>query len=206
MRKSSKVMTGAALSALALAFVLSACSSPTPAATVEAPTTAPTEAVTPTVAATEAATATQAMTEAATATQAMTEAATATEAMTEAATATEAMTEAAGAPAVTISDQKLASDNSLTVDKVIAAVDGWIVIHADNNGAPGTVLGHAAVKAGENDSVKVTLDDVNDLGTVAWAMLHIDAGTMGTYEFPGADVPVKDASGNIVMMKFNVTK
>ena len=35
-------------------------------------------------------------------------------------------------------------------------------------------------------------------------MLHIDAGVIGTYEFPGADVPVT-MNGEIVMMPFVVT-
>jgi hypothetical protein len=108
-----------------------------------------------------------------------------TEAMTEPAM-TEAMTEpamtgamGAATDSVAVSDQKLGSDNSLVIDKVVAAVDGWIVIHADANGKPGMVLGHAAVKKGENDKVKVVLDDTKDLDGVVWAMLHIDAGTIG---------------------------
>jgi len=180
---------------LALAVVLSACA---PAAATQAMTEQPTAAMTEPAM-------TQAMTEPAM-TEAMTEPAM-TQAMTEPAM-TEAMTEAMGegTPSVTVSDQKLGADNSLIVDKVVAAVDGWIVIHADASGKPGTVLGHAAVKKGENDQVKVVLDDTKDLGDAVWAMLHIDAGTIGTYEFPGADVPVKDASGNVVMMPFKVSK
>lgn len=190
---------------LALAVALSACA---PAAA----TPAMTEAMTP-PAMTEAMTQpamTEAMTEPAM-TEAMTEPAM-TEAMTEPAM-TEAMTEPAmtevmseGTPSVTVSDQKLGADNSLVIDKIVAAVDGWIVIHADASGKPGMVLGHAAVKKGENDKVKVVLDDTKDLGDVVWAMLHIDAGTVGTYEFPGADAPVKDASGMVVMMSFKVSK
>ena len=35
-------------------------------------------------------------------------------------------------------------------------------------------------------------------------MLHLDAGTIGTYEFPGVDGPVKSGS-DIVMKKITVT-
>jgi LPXTG-motif cell wall-anchored protein len=35
-------------------------------------------------------------------------------------------------------------------------------------------------------------------------MLHIDAGTIGTYEFPGADTPVI-VGGNVVMKQITVT-
>jgi hypothetical protein len=166
-------------SIIALTLVLSACA---PAASTPAMTEAMTE---------------PAMTEA------MTEPAM-TEAMTEPAMTEDAMMK--GADSVAVSDQKLGSDNSLVVDKVMASADGWIVIHADANGKPGAVLGHAAVKKGENDKVKVVLDDTKDLGGAVWAMLHIDAGTLGTYEFPGSDAPVKDAGGAIVMLSFKVTK
>ncbi len=104
------------------------------------------------------------------------------------------------APSVTVADQ-VVMDSQVVVGKVVAAQDGWIVIHAgDKNG---TVLGHTAVKAGENDNVEVQIDMSKGTPKVS-AMLHIDAGVIGTYEFPGADVPVKDASGNVVNVPFNI--
>jgi LPXTG-motif cell wall-anchored protein len=36
-------------------------------------------------------------------------------------------------------------------------------------------------------------------------MLHVDAGTVGTYEFPGADTPVR-VGDQIVMKRFTVTE
>ncbi len=42
------------------------------------------------------------------------------------------------------------------------------------------------------------------MGGKLWPMLHIDAGTVGTYEFPGADAPVM-ANGAIVMKQISVT-
>jgi LPXTG-motif cell wall-anchored protein len=79
------------------------------------------------------------------------------------------------------------------------------VAHLDENGAPGKVLGHTAVKAGESKDVKIMLSEDVPAGGKLWPMLHVDAGTIGTYEFPGADVPVKDAAGNIVMKQITVT-
>jgi len=106
--------------------------------------------------------------------------------------------------AVEASDQPVV-DNTITVASVTAGQDGWIVAHLDDNGAPGKVLGETAVKAGENKDVKIKLSEDVPVGGKLWPMLHIDAGTIGTYEFPGADVPVKDASGNIVMKQIAVT-
>jgi len=103
-------------------------------------------------------------------------------------------------PSVTVGDQ-VVMDSYVIVSKVVAAQDGWIVIHAgDKNG---TVLGHAPVKAGENDNVEVGIDLSQGTPTVS-AMLHIDAGAIGTYEFPGPDVPVKDASGKVVNVPFKI--
>jgi LPXTG-motif cell wall-anchored protein len=106
--------------------------------------------------------------------------------------------------AVDAGDQPLV-DGAITVESVTAGQDGWIVAHLDENGAPGKVLGQTAVKTGENKEVKIKLSQDVPVGGKLWPMLHIDAGTIGTYEFPGADVPVKDASGNIVMKQITVT-
>ncbi len=91
---------------------------------------------------------------------------------------------------VLVHDQFL-SDNTLMADTVIAQADGWLVVHADNDGRPGPVLGAAQVSAGLNEDVAVALD--GDITQVLWPMLHVDTGTAGEYEFgqvEGADGPV----------------
>ncbi len=95
---------------------------------------------------------------------------------------------AAAMPSVSVADQPI-KDDTVTVAKVVSNGPGWIVIHADKNGAPGPVLGYTAVKDGENDDVAVKLAAEGRTETL-YAMLHTDAGKVGTYEFPGADVPV----------------
>jgi plastocyanin len=102
-------------------------------------------------------------------------------------------------PSVTVADQALV-DGAVTVAAVVSNGPGWIVIHADQDGAPGPVLGHAALADGENEDVAVTLDLAGLTGTL-YAMLHTDAGQVGTYEFPGDDAPVQEA-GAIVMAPF----
>ncbi|RME66489.1 MAG: hypothetical protein D6790_00070, partial [Caldilineae bacterium] len=92
------------------------------------------------------------------------------------------------APSVTVSDQEV-KDGTVTIAEVVAAQDGWLVIHAQKDGGIGPVIGHAPVTAGTNTDVVVTID--TDAATeTLYAMLHIDAGEMGTYEFPGPDGPV----------------
>jgi plastocyanin len=112
-------------------------------------------------------------------------------------------TTAALTPQVKVSDQAI-KDDSVTVASVVSAGPGWMVIHADANGKPGPVIGYTAVKDGENEDVVVKIDTSKATDTL-YAMLHVDAGTVGTYEFPGADVPAM-VDGQMVSPAFKVTK
>lgn len=104
--------------------------------------------------------------------------------------------------AVTVVDQSV-DGGKVTIAEVDSSAAGWLVIHADNNGSPGTVLGYTAVKTGVNKDVVVTLDD-SEATPVLYAMLHLDAGQAGVYEFPGTDAPVM-VDGAMVSPTFNVT-
>jgi len=108
-------------------------------------------------------------------------------------------------PASVDADNQPIKDNSITVAEVYAEQDGWIVAHLDENGAPGKVLGFTAVKKGESNNVVIKLSESVPVGGKLWPMLHVDAGAIGTYEFPGADAPVKDAAGKVVMKQITVT-
>ncbi len=104
-------------------------------------------------------------------------------------------------PTVVVANQPIV-DGTVTVSLVDSSGPGWIVIHADNNGQPGTIIGHAAVQPGENTNVAVTIDTTKATKTL-YAMLHQDAGVVGTFEFPGADTPVT-VNGQIVSPSFQV--
>jgi len=90
-------------------------------------------------------------------------------------------------PAVSVADQD-AADGMVTIGEVVAAQDGWLVIHAQKDGGIGPVIGYAAVMAGTNADVMVEIDPMGATETL-YAMLHIDEGVVGTYDFPGADGP-----------------
>ncbi len=81
---------------------------------------------------------------------------------------------------------------------------GWLVVHAQADGKPGPVLGHAAIQAGDNSDVVVEIDPAGATEPL-YAMLHVDTGTIGEYEFPGADGPATDADGNVVTPSFKLT-
>jgi plastocyanin len=104
--------------------------------------------------------------------------------------------------AVTASDQA-AADGMVTVDLVSAQERGWIVIHAQADGAPGPVIGFAAIEVGNNANVAVEID-IDQATETLYAMLHLDLAATGEYEFPGDDAPVFDAGGNVVLAPFTL--
>lgn len=94
-------------------------------------------------------------------------------------------------PSMRLHDQ-IVSD-SVVAESVVSAGQGWLVIHQDNNGAPGPVIGMAAVADGLNLNVVVPID-ATMLTARVFPMLHVDTGAVGTYEFgsvEGADGPVR---------------
>jgi hypothetical protein len=105
-----------------------------------------------------------------------------------------------GVADIQVSDQAIDQD-TVTVTTVNAIVDGWLVIHTEADGKPGPVIGYTQVPAGGSSDVKVTVD-ASQATPKLFAMLHVDEGTKGTYEFPGADVPVREGD-MIVMQAFN---
>lgn len=106
---------------------------------------------------------------------------------------------------VEVTDQPL-QNGSVTIQRIVATKAGWMAIHKDNGGKPGPVIGYSAVKSGENTGVAVKLSENVPANGKLWAMLHIDAGTIGTYEFPGPDAPALKSNGDIVMTAFTITQ
>lgn len=92
-------------------------------------------------------------------------------------------------PNIVVGDQEI-EDGTIVVRRVDSDVPGWIVVHADKDGAPGRVIGYAPVKAGLSRNVSVSVDTGAATDTLH-VMLHYDEGTEGTYEYPGSDEPVK---------------
>ncbi|WP_448624842.1 DUF7282 domain-containing protein [Geodermatophilus sp. URMC 64] len=83
---------------------------------------------------------------------------------------------------------------------------GWIALHEDDNGKPGPVHYFAQIPEGTSTNVEITADEPIASGAY-WPMLHLDDGTIGTYEFgevEGADPPVV-VNGTPVMQQIQVT-
>jgi len=113
-----------------------------------------------------------------------------------------ALTESAVmAPSVVVSNQGI-TNGTVLISSAYMTQAGWVVIHTEADGKPGPVIGYAALAAGESKDVAVEIDD-SQATTKLFAMLHVDAGVVGTYEFPGEDGPVKDGDA-VVMVPFSV--
>lgn len=102
-------------------------------------------------------------------------------------------------PSLTTLDQTLAGQR-VTIDTVVAAQDGFVVVHALDREGDAVLtppLGVAQVEAGVTRYLAVELDDalLDEYGyrggpKAIVPMLHVDDGD-GAYEFPdGPDVPV----------------
>ena len=101
------------------------------------------------------------------------------------------MVSAQEAPAVMASDQ-VVLNNYVVVDHVVADGPSWIAIHKDDGGSFGPVIGTAHVPAGQVWNLHVHIDAA-EATPVLYAMLHVDDGEVGVYEFgtvEGADAPV----------------
>lgn len=88
----------------------------------------------------------------------------------------------------------------VTISTVTLNEQGWVAIHEDSDGNPGRILGAALVFAGERNNVPVELLRATEAGKTYYAMLHADDGDK-SFDI-GKDLPIKDSSGNVVMVKF----
>ena len=116
------------------------------------------------------------------------------------------------APALAVEDQTVAADalDTVTVPMGVVSAQGFMVIHEDDGGSFGGVVGWAQLDSGVNTDVEVVLDrDVASDGETLHAMLHEDTGETGTYEFgdgSGEDGPITDGDGNVVVTPFDVSR
>ncbi|UOG91808.1 MAG: hypothetical protein L3K52_16715 [Candidatus Thiothrix sulfatifontis] len=100
------------------------------------------------------------------------------------------------------------SGGTVTADKIMAAANGWLVVHrTDAEMKPGPVIAYAPLKKGENNEVSAILTEPVAKGDKLMFMLHGEEGGMktGIFEYTlGAkeDGPVK-VDGKLVMTVIN---
>lgn len=92
--------------------------------------------------------------------------------------------------------------NSIMIENIQLSERGYVVIHEDDNGSPGNVIGHSGLLSGNISNVIIPLERLAS-NEMLHAMLHVDDGDY-QYEFPGDDSPLKQ-NGEIVVESFEVS-
>lgn len=105
-------------------------------------------------------------------------------------------------PIIEADDQEI-SGTTVIIKKAVMDQPGWVVIHADKDGEIGEPIGNAKLQQGENTHISVNID-LSKATQKLYAMLHVDEGERGVYEFPGDDKPLT-FNGEIVVDDFQVT-
>lgn len=87
----------------------------------------------------------------------------------------------AGTAAIEVDAQPGARE-SLTVKRALSPADAWIVVHLDDDGAPGARVGLLRIPAGETLDVSVALDPL-PLTDKLFVAIHADRGEADVFEF-----------------------
>jgi len=112
-----------------------------------------------------------------------------------------------GTAAIEVTDQD-AAGGTLLVDRALSPTDAWIVVHLDDEGAPGQRVGLVHIPAGDNTAVTVDLEPLALTDTL-FVAIHADRGDKGVFEFDmmnkinSADQPFF-VDGNEVAMAVSV--
>ncbi len=95
--------------------------------------------------------------------------------------------------------------NTVTASQVHFAEPGFIVIHEDVDGAPGTIIGSSSLlPAGESSQIKITLTKSVADGAKLHAMLHSDTDNSGTFS-ASSDREVQSRLGGAIDGWFDVS-
>ena len=105
-------------------------------------------------------------------------------------------------PSITVHAQDVIK-GKVTIAEAVAQLDGWIVIHVDDAGSFGPIIGQSPLRAGVTTDLTVEID-VDAATETLYAMLHIDGGVFDVFEFPGSDMPVLQ-DGEPISQIFTVT-
>jgi hypothetical protein len=105
-------------------------------------------------------------------------------------------------PGIKIDDQN--PGRLVTVAQVSLMTPGWVLIRDNNNGTPGNILGARLFDKGKNSGIVELLRPLI-IGKSYFAAISNDDGNIHIFD-PKKDLPIKDANGKDIMIKFSVTK
>lgn len=99
-------------------------------------------------------------------------------------------------------DQKLI-DDAVSVDVIVSPVEGWAAVYADDDGAPGELLGSVWFSAGVNRNVAIELDPVPVESSTLYLALYQDLGKPKIFE-PGLDLPLSNEDNRPIRVPFDL--
>ena len=93
------------------------------------------------------------------------------------------------APTTITADDQSGDGTTVVVASLDLPTAGFIAVHADDNGAPGAVIGNTEIlPAGESTDVEVPITEVISGTVTVWPMAHVDTNGNETYDFAPPDV------------------
>ena len=99
--------------------------------------------------------------------------------------------------AIVVSDQRNVV-HEVSVDRVVAPADGWLIVQADwGNGVPDAILGSAWVPMGESKNVKIKLDPLSPVPGRIFVTLLADMGTPHVLEYFVSPTPSMKTKGGM---------
>ncbi len=111
-------------------------------------------------------------------------------------------------PSINIEDQTLPEDeaDAVEIDSYTIDDDGFAVIHEDDDGQPGAIIGYTdLLEEGSGSDVVADLNRDAEDGETLWGMLHYDATDAGLFEDPADQPPVLDDDEQPVVDDFEVS-
>jgi hypothetical protein len=81
-------------------------------------------------------------------------------------------------------------DNKVVVERAISRGSGWLVIYRDEEGASGNIVGFAPLEDGVNENIEVEIL-TSAVTPVLQIIVHEDTGTLGEFDFPVGDGPMR---------------
>ncbi len=85
--------------------------------------------------------------------------------------------------ALEVEDEQMGAEGTISVSRVLAPDDSWLVVHLEEGGMPGMRVGLEPVVAGESTAVVVMLEEDAMMADRLIVALHADRGKRGVFEF-----------------------
>ena len=92
-------------------------------------------------------------------------------------------------PTEVVGEDQTSDGTTITAASITLPAPGFLTVHADDNGAPGPIIGHNPTLLPQGQSTDVTVDLYEPLTETAtvWLMPHIDMDGDGQYTFNPPD-------------------